>query len=262
MSTLQRETNPKSGYAPSLLPQHERKDGAYISTGENNPLPSAGYIQSAEGLWIPQKGKNDGSANVNVTNIPTKQNVGVVDPLPAGSNAIGKVYMSDLEGDVVEVSSAANANDGSGTNTRFMYTSAFQQAFNGSGWDRWRNNTEGLLLPSAWRTTPTTSATQINHNAKGVFLCLDITAIPNATETLILEVKSVINTNGSWAYANYTIPANTIGKFYLLVYPGIGEKVINRVTQASSVIPRSWYASVNHSGTGAWMYSLSFATIL
>ncbi|MCM3155000.1 hypothetical protein M3611_23600 [Priestia megaterium] len=251
MSTLQRETNPKSGYAPSLLPQHERKDGAYVPTGENNPLPTAGYIQSSAGLWIPRKGTDDGSANVNIKSA-----------LPVGSNVIGKTVMVDPAGDGVEVSSASNSIDGSGTNSNLLYTASYQQAFNGSGWDRWRNNQEGLLLPSTWRTTATTSATQINHNAKGLFLCLDITAVPNATETLILEVKSLVNGNGSWAYANYTIPANTVGKFYLLAYPGISEKTINRVVQSSTVIPRSWYASVNHSGAGAWMYSLSFATIL
>lgn len=39
MSTLQRESAPKDGFLPSLLPQHENAAGDYVATGENNPLP-------------------------------------------------------------------------------------------------------------------------------------------------------------------------------------------------------------------------------
>jgi hypothetical protein len=39
MSKLQRETEPSAGYGPSILPQHEKTDGTFATTGENNPLP-------------------------------------------------------------------------------------------------------------------------------------------------------------------------------------------------------------------------------
>lgn len=48
MSTLQRETAPKDGFLPSLLPQHENAAGDYVATGENNPLPV--LIQLIKGM--------------------------------------------------------------------------------------------------------------------------------------------------------------------------------------------------------------------
>lgn len=41
MGRLKRESNPASGYSPSLLPQHESSiAGVYLETGERNPLPT------------------------------------------------------------------------------------------------------------------------------------------------------------------------------------------------------------------------------
>jgi hypothetical protein len=79
MSTLKRETQPQAGFGPGILPQHEKTDGTFVTTGENNPLPTASYIQTAAGIWIPQKGNADGSALVNLSgsNVPDAQ------PLPS-----------------------------------------------------------------------------------------------------------------------------------------------------------------------------------
>jgi hypothetical protein len=40
MMRLERETNPSPGFGPNVLPQHEKVDGAFVKTGEANPLPS------------------------------------------------------------------------------------------------------------------------------------------------------------------------------------------------------------------------------
>src|SRR5689334_7624576 len=47
-SSLIRETAPKDGFLPSLLPQHENANGDYVATGENNPLPV--LIQLVKGM--------------------------------------------------------------------------------------------------------------------------------------------------------------------------------------------------------------------
>lgn len=47
MTRLQRETNPTPGFSPGVLPQHQKVDGAFAVTGENNPLPVVNY-KSAE----------------------------------------------------------------------------------------------------------------------------------------------------------------------------------------------------------------------
>lgn len=49
---------------PVLYPAHQLKNGGYTKTGENNPYPVSNYVLGKKGIWIPQKGTENGSANV------------------------------------------------------------------------------------------------------------------------------------------------------------------------------------------------------
>lgn len=70
---LKKETNPLPGYEPGFLPQHERADGEFQTTGENHPLPTGNYVQTNSGVWVPQKGSDDGAAHVQLTGSSVKQ---------------------------------------------------------------------------------------------------------------------------------------------------------------------------------------------
>ena len=50
----------------SNLPQHWGGNDWKI-TGVDNPLPVGNYVQTEAGVWIPQKGSDDGAANVRIT---------------------------------------------------------------------------------------------------------------------------------------------------------------------------------------------------
>src|SRR5690606_35797884 len=50
----------------SNLPQHWGGDDWKI-TGVDNPLPVGNYIQTDSGVWIPQKGSDDGAVDVRLT---------------------------------------------------------------------------------------------------------------------------------------------------------------------------------------------------
>src|SRR5690554_3702774 len=50
----------------SNLPQHWGGNDWKI-TGVDNPLPVGNYVQTGAGVWIPQKGSDDGAADVRVT---------------------------------------------------------------------------------------------------------------------------------------------------------------------------------------------------
>ena len=50
----------------SNLPQHWGGNDWKI-TGVDNPLPAGNYVQTEEGVWIPQKGSDDGAADVRLT---------------------------------------------------------------------------------------------------------------------------------------------------------------------------------------------------
>jgi len=50
----------------SNLPQHWGGNDWKI-TGVDNPLPVGNYVQTEAGVWIPQKGSDDGAADVRIT---------------------------------------------------------------------------------------------------------------------------------------------------------------------------------------------------
>lgn len=222
-------------------------------------------MQGEKGLFVQMVDTNGNPISsavpfpVEIKNFPSKQSVGVVDPLPPGTNTLGNVGVAN-GANVATVYPYANSDDWSATSSS-LYVASVNGGFNGVSVDRWRNNTEGLLLPSSSRTITSSSSIQKNHNARGVLLVIDVTVVPATSETLTFELKANVNGQNSWAYAFVTVPA-TIGKYFLMVYPGVAEKDQNKVKQYSAVVPRSWYAYVTHSGASAWTYSVSYATIV
>lgn len=53
---------------PGFLPQHEGENkGEFVITGNRNPLPTAGYVMTEGGMWVPQRGSDDGAAHTQVT---------------------------------------------------------------------------------------------------------------------------------------------------------------------------------------------------
>lgn len=68
----------------SNLPQHWGGNDWAI-TGVDNPLPVGNYVQTKSGVWIPQKGSDDGAADVRLTgSIVEEFNVVEDQELPAG----------------------------------------------------------------------------------------------------------------------------------------------------------------------------------
>lgn len=70
----------------SNLPQHWGGNDWKI-TGVDNPLPVGNYVQTEAGVWIPQKGSDDGAADVRLTGsyveYDVSNNFGTI---PAGTN--------------------------------------------------------------------------------------------------------------------------------------------------------------------------------
>lgn len=62
----------------SNLPQHWGGNDWTI-TGVDNPLPVGNYVQTEAGVWIPQKGSDDGAADVRLTGSIVELNKEVYD---------------------------------------------------------------------------------------------------------------------------------------------------------------------------------------
>ena len=86
------------------------------------------------------------------------------------------------------ISTYTNA-DATGAVFNSLSASVFPQGFNGTTWDRWRNNQGLTLLASAARTTTQTSADLVNYNADALIVVVDITAYTAGSLTITIDRK-------------------------------------------------------------------------
>lgn len=200
--------------------------------------------------------------HTDVGGVPTP--VSNTNPLP--STVTGGLTDAQLRATAVpvdtEMPTAAALADGAANPTAPL-NGAANQVYNGATWDRQRGNTEGTLLASAARTATTVSAVQTNHNARGVFVGVDVTAV--GTGTLTLQLRAIDIVSG----LNYNVASmtslTTSGRYGLLVYPGVAVAALGGTTSVqaiSAAIPRTWVVVVTHSDGSSWTYSLSYSLIV
>jgi hypothetical protein len=102
--------------------------------------------------------------------------------------------------------------------------------YNGTNFDRPRNNTEGTVLASASRAATPTISNITNYNARGIRLFLNITVTPNNAETLTVSiewvdpvsaaVKAVTAFPAITASSLGASPAAGVREFVYELYPG------------------------------------------
>ena len=136
---------------------------------------------------------------------------------------------------------------------------SYEMLFNATTWDRARNNVEATVFSSAARTATANSTDQVNYDARGIKMHLDITASSGTTPTLDIKLQALIN--GVYidiAGAVFT-QKTTTGTDELTVYPGIAETANESV---SDVIPRTWRAVATIAGSSpSFTFSLGVSYI-
>lgn len=134
--------------------------------------------------------------------------------------------------------------------------------FNGTNWDRDRNNIEKTLLASAARTTTTSSPVQTNYNGKTVVLTLNVTANPGGAETLELRLAYRVGVTSA-TIAKMAILAATNGVYHLIVGLGATATPENPGNHKlySMPVPRNYVATVAPSASGSWTYDLTTTEI-
>jgi len=133
------------------------------------------------------------------------------------------------------------------------YVKAPKWAFNESRWDRWRNNTEKTVLPSGTRTFTTNSATQINWNARGAIIWVNVTAVSGtfaAGEGLTILIQGRDPVTAAFRTIGPTLgPMTTTGAREMLIYPGCTD-VAGRIAVENDIpLPREWRVRCEITGT-------------
>jgi hypothetical protein len=134
--------------------------------------------------------------------------------------------------------------------------------YNGATYDLQRGNTQGTLLASAARTSSTSSPDQTNHNAKGVVLILNVTAV-SGTGGLVVRFYGKDPVSGGSYQLSADPPAITAAGVYAFeLYPAISSATGSIKQAISSILPRTWMAQVATVDATSYTYSLSNSLIL
>ena len=122
-----------------------------------------------------------------------------------------------------------------------------------------------IKLSSAARTTPTTTADQVNYNGRGLILILTVTANPGGAETLTVSIQAKVNSVATYkTIISFAVTAAAANDTYVyMLYPGAVETAATGQLEIQGLpAPRSWRATVTHSASGSWTYQLESQQIV
>jgi hypothetical protein len=126
--------------------------------------------------------------------------------------------------------------------------------FNGTTWDRVRNNLQGTLLASAARTETASSPDQTNYNGRGVHVILDVTASAD-TPSIVLKIE------GKDAAGNYytllegaAVTGDSTNVYKVMPWIAAVANV-----SAADLVPRTWRVTVTHADADSITYGVYYA---
>lgn len=120
-------------------------------------------------------------------------------------------------------------------------------------------NDEVVLLPSAARTSTTSTSNQTSYGSKGVMVELNVTAA-SGTGGLTVRIVGVIN--GTSHILASTSAQTAVGKYLLELYPGTGATSDEVTKRQSGALPKTWFAQVSHGDATSYTYSLGASLLI
>lgn len=134
-------------------------------------------------------------------------------------------------------------------------------SYNGTSWDRVRNNHELTMVPQGIRTAQVVSQIFTNYSGRGVILQIRVISAPEA-ETLEIRLGFNIGGVNSFTIAKFD-PVDSAGNHTLIAYPGASMTPVSTYVQSYAVaVPRKFWTSIIPSGVGEWEYEITAALIV
>jgi len=132
---------------------------------------------------------------------------------------------------------------------------AYTPLFNGTTWDRQRNNEEVTLLASAARTAEANSTDQTNYNGSGLIIIVDWTVeADTSTLTPRLQIKDSIS-NDYFTVWSAAADLTAIGTYAYLFQPGTAA---GSYTEAVNLrVGRTWRFQMGVGDADSSTYSVS-----
>lgn len=157
----------------------------------------------------------------------------------------------------------AGAADGNSTTFVLQMAGAYQFQFNGTNWDRVRNNANTTILASAARTATTNSADQTNHNGRRLLLAVNVSNAGTGSITPSLQIKDSISGNyvTVWTAAAAVTTVTTTTYYFA---DGAATAAGDSFTEVRSIglASRDWRVVVTHNNANSITYSVSGVVLL
>jgi len=148
--------------------------------------------------------------------------------------------------------------DGVNDGTTFGLLGQGTWLFNGTGWDKQRNNLDNItVLASAARTTTQTQADQTNYNHRGIMAVLDMTTVGTGSVTLEIDAKDPVSGKYIALLTGAAVVSNSTNIY--TVYPG---NTVTANVSASTVLPRTWRIKVTANNANSATYSVGAMLLL
>lgn len=135
-------------------------------------------------------------------------------------------------------------------NPTITHVGSDQMMFNGTTWDRQRNNVNVNVDTSAAKTTTVAGTTATNYNASSMAVAILVTAVSGTTPTLVAKLQWSPDNGTTWVDWDttnlQTASITTTGTYVLKVYPG----ATNAANSAcNDFVPRTWRVYYTITGT-------------
>jgi hypothetical protein len=143
-----------------------------------------------------------------------------------------------------------------------LVTYTYPYLYNGSTFDRARNNLSGTSLASASRTSTANSGIFTNYNHRGIVLILNVTTA-SGTGGLQVQIQTYDFIGAVYKAINTAPTAvTTTGQYVYMLYPGVDSTNSNNAQNVSQVLPQQFRVSVTHGDSSSYTYSVSYQMIL
>lgn len=185
------------------------------------------------------------SGSVNVGNFPNTQPVSgsvSISNLPGTQPISGSVSVSNLPSTAAMSDTQANPT--------VQSVAGDMMRFNGSTWDRYRNNYSETVLVSTTTGTSGNSSAMINYNSRGAMFFVNITSISGTLASITVQLQGQDPVSGGWANISgaATSALGAIGLNLLTIGSGLSLIANNQVNVS---IPRNYRISYSVAGIGA-----------
>jgi hypothetical protein len=120
------------------------------------------------------------------------------------------------------------------------------------------NNQDLILLATAVRAASANGQDRVNNNARGIFLVIDVTAVPGV-DTVTFTIQGKDPASGKYFTVLASAAIVAASTVVLRVYPGL-TAAANAV--ANDVLPRSWRVITTHSAGTNFTYSVGGILLL